>query len=107
MWSRIVRASGGGTRSRPDSISIRPGHRRHFVVSRGLPAVMEPPEKSPEPLIDGRRGEDRTPDPGLVRAVLSQLSYPPIVGISEACTKEFSASELIVPEIVRAGRSPF
>src|SRR5262245_47395125 len=26
----------------------------------------------------GRRGEDRTPDLGLVRAALSQLSYPPV-----------------------------
>ena len=56
----------------------------------------------------GRRGEDRTPDPGLVRAVLSQLSYPPIVGISEACTEDSIASALIVPEIVpgRAGAAP-
>ncbi len=34
-------------------------------------------------------------DPGLVRAVLSQLSYPPIVGISEAY-QESIVSELIV-----------
>lgn len=51
-------------------------------------------------LIVGRRGEDRTPDPGLVRAVLSQLSYPPIVGISEASTKKSIVSELIVRGIV-------
>jgi hypothetical protein len=51
----------------------------------------------------GRRGEARTPDPGLVRAVLSQLSYPPIVGISEACTKNSIVSELIVPGIVPGG----
>jgi hypothetical protein len=56
----------------------------------------------------GRRGEDRTPDPGLVRAVLSQLSYPPIVGISETCMKDSIASELIPPEIVpgRADAAP-
>ncbi len=32
--------------------------------------------------LDGRRGRDRTADPGLVRAVLSQLSYPPRCGMS-------------------------
>ena len=54
--------------------------------------------------MNGRRGEDRTPDPGLVRAVLSQLSYPPIARISEAYPEEFIASELIVPEIIRRRR---
>jgi hypothetical protein len=40
--------------------------------------------------------------------VLSQLSYPPIVGISEACTDDSIASELILPEIVpgRADAAP-
>ena len=35
--------------------------------------------------------------------MLSQLSYPPIGGTSEACREKFIVSELIVPEIVGAG----
>jgi hypothetical protein len=49
-------------------------------------------------LNDGRRGEDRTPDLGLVRAVLSQLSYPPV-----SVDREWDSIAVApaVPEIVQ------
>ncbi len=52
----------------------------------------------------GRRGEARTPDPGLVRAVLSQLSYPPVVELFDSCREDLSAGGLTVPGIVPASR---
>jgi hypothetical protein len=42
-------------------------------------------------LCTGRRRRDRTSDLGLVRAALSQLSYPPVPGILRGCATSFPA----------------
>src|SRR2546428_9465257 len=41
----------------------------------------------------GGRKRDRTSDLGLVRAALSQLSYPPVLGASASCTRKVTVDD--------------
>src|SRR5262249_28345056 len=52
--------------------------------------------------MNGGRSRARTCDPGLVRAVLSQLSYPPMVGFSRTCARRSIDETADVPENVPA-----
>ena len=81
-WTGLEPATSGVTGRRSNQLNYHPSE----VVECGVGSYERnflTPNSQLRTVVYGRRNRDRTCDPSLVRAVLSQLSYPPVSAATE------------------------